>query len=242
MTDIFNKSVNRDQIRIKVEFLIRTIISLWREYHGSIDNNELIHTCSMMATAGGVTIHKTRIPDLVIVNEAELWQGKHVATILISNTEELFQRLTREGVGLPLPLRISKEEIAIRDYADTITNKLMDLYEGRATFPDLETMKAPSYGKINSYTCGTGHVTITIDRAPGVTPITVPCPECMREASTANYKCDQKLQPTHEFYKPSNSEIVKMSETMSSDEYLDMLQTLNNGCLLFRKITEVAND
>jgi hypothetical protein len=29
---------------------------------------------------------------------------------------------------------------------------------------------------------------------------------------------------------------------MSSDEYLDMLQTLNNGCLLFRKITEVAND
>jgi hypothetical protein len=65
-------------------------------------------------------------------------------------------------------------------------------------------------GKINTYTCPHGHVTVTINTDEGVTPMMLRCKQkaddgkhnCTEFAKSAWYKCDQSLKPEYEWYKP----------------------------------------
>jgi hypothetical protein len=65
-------------------------------------------------------------------------------------------------------------------------------------------------GKINTYTCPAGHVTVTRDLDEGVTPMMLRCRQkhndakhnCTEMAKSAWYNCDQSLNPEYEWYKP----------------------------------------
>lgn len=59
---------------------------------------------------------------------------------------------------------------------------------------------------INMYSCENGHQTVTIDRVEHVHQLTIICPyaTCKKEARSHFYFCDQGLNPTHEFYSPSD--------------------------------------
>lgn len=62
--------------------------------------------------------------------------------------------------------------------------------------------------KINTYTCEHGHVTVTIDRDKGVTPMLLMCRQklgshrCTSMARSAWYRCSQDLTPEYEWFKP----------------------------------------
>jgi hypothetical protein len=73
----------------------------------------------------------------------------------------------------------------------------------------------PGYqGKINTYTCPKGHVTVTIDTDDGVTPFMIRCRQhadhaehnCTEAAKSAGYRCDQKLTPEYEWFRPQSLE------------------------------------
>lgn len=81
---------------------------------------------------------------------------------------------------------------------------------------------------INVYTCKHKHQTVTIDTVEGVTPMLIPCPQCRSEATSAWYKCDQSLTPTHEWYKPSSDEELKLTPAAYDH--------VRRGGLLLRKI------
>lgn len=67
-------------------------------------------------------------------------------------------------------------------------------------------------GKINTYTCPNGHVTVTIDTDDGVTPMMIRCRQrdvdgkhnCTEFSRSAWYRCDQSLTPEYEWYKPTS--------------------------------------
>lgn len=67
-------------------------------------------------------------------------------------------------------------------------------------------------GKINTYTCPKGHVTVTIDRDEGTTPMMLRCRQkdgdgkhdCTEMASSAWYRCNQLLEPEYEWFKPDS--------------------------------------
>lgn len=67
-------------------------------------------------------------------------------------------------------------------------------------------------GKINTYTCPHGHVTVTKDIDDGVTPFMLRCRQkadngkhnCTEFAQSSFYRADQSLTPEYEWYKPTS--------------------------------------
>lgn len=89
--------------------------------------------------------------------------------------------------------------------------------------------------KINAYTCPKGHVTVTIDKDEGTTPMMLRCRQkdddgkhnCTEFAHSAWYNCNQSLKPEYEWYKPASTKGFNEAEK----EHIKM------GGLLLRKIT-----
>lgn len=83
---------------------------------------------------------------------------------------------------------------------------------------------------INTYTCHAGHEIVTVRRVKGMTPKTMRCkhPGCNGSSNSADFNVDQKLEPTFEFYKPTEQEMEKLTP-LEKDH-------VNNGGLLCRKI------
>jgi hypothetical protein len=89
-------------------------------------------------------------------------------------------------------------------------------------------------GKINTYTCPAGHVTVTIDTDDGTTPMVLRCRQkhddgkhnCTEFAKSAWYRCDQSLPPEYEWYKPASTKGLHGDEK----SHVEM------GGLLIRKI------
>ena len=83
-------------------------------------------------------------------------------------------------------------------------------------------------GKKNIYTCTAGHSTVTVDIDDGVTPFMITCQEdgCDRTATSMFYRCDQDLEPTHEWYKPDKDAEMTQGER----------DHVEQGGLLLRKI------
>lgn len=58
-------------------------------------------------------------------------------------------------------------------------------------------------GKKNAYECEDCRAYIvTIDRAPGVTPLMTKCGNCSGMATSKMYRVSDRLTPTHEWYRP----------------------------------------
>jgi hypothetical protein len=91
-----------------------------------------------------------------------------------------------------------------------------------------------SKGKINTYTCPQGHVTVTKDADEGTTPMMLRCRQkdndgkhnCTEFSSSAWYRCNQCLTPEYEWYKPDTLKGLNHDEK----EHVQM------GGLLLRKI------
>lgn len=60
-------------------------------------------------------------------------------------------------------------------------------------------------GKKNAYECEKCHAYIvTIDRAPGVAPFMTKCGNCGGMAQSKCYRVADRLEPTHEWYRPDS--------------------------------------
>lgn len=72
--------------------------------------------------------------------------------------------------------------------------------------------------RINTYGCGFAHLTVTIDRDAGVTPMFLNCVHCGTQASSAGYQPKNKehLIPTHEWFRPSLDQCLKMRNKNSA--------------------------
>jgi hypothetical protein len=85
---------------------------------------------------------------------------------------------------------------------------------------------------VNAYVCDTcGLSTITVDRVKGVTPMFMKCRAsagCGGRAASQMYRCDQSLEPTHEWYRPSVGEQHGMDSST--------LAHVRSGGLLLREI------
>ncbi len=61
-------------------------------------------------------------------------------------------------------------------------------------------------GRKNAYECeDCGAWIVTIDREPGVTPFMVECGICRQMATSKFYRVADRMQPTHEWYRPETS-------------------------------------
>jgi len=83
-----------------------------------------------------------------------------------------------------------------------------------------------SFGRKNIYACDSGHETVTVDTAEGVTPFMILCPECSEYARSKVYRVDQTLEATHEWYRPDTLDGVS---PQSHDH-------VKRGGLIMRKI------
>ena len=105
---------------------------------------------------------------------------------------------------------------------------------------------SPNEGKKNVYECPKGHTTVTVDRAQGVTSFIIACPECEcegenTEATSRMYRVPQTLIPSHEWYKPTEQDLRDLKADLNSYSFDDLMDHVNQGGLLFRKIKEVSN-
>jgi hypothetical protein len=87
-------------------------------------------------------------------------------------------------------------------------------------------------GKVNTYTCPIGHVVVTVDRDAGVTPSGMLCRHvegrgfpvvlvrCDLRATSGWYRVPPGLEPTYEWYRPSDEERRTLNPAMG--EHVDM--------------------
>lgn len=102
--------------------------------------------------------------------------------------------------------------------------------------PQVETF----VGMLNVYLCPLRHPTVTVDRDAGVTPSHLPCPhreargfpvvtvECGLAAHSNWYRVPPDLTPTHEWYRPTDTERRTLNQHAA--EHVD------RGGLLLRPI------
>lgn len=91
-------------------------------------------------------------------------------------------------------------------------------------------IKLAEQNRVNCYTCPRGHITKTIDRHVGVTPMFNRC-ECGAQSTSSWYKdIAPDIAPTYEWFVPTLAEVKKYKKSP------DMLDHIFNGGLDYRKI------
>ena len=83
----------------------------------------------------------------------------------------------------------------------------------------------------NIYKCERcGGENVTVNRDAGVTPFIVRCrkPGCEGEAQSQFYQVDQSIRPTHEWYRPTGEDLVRLESAM--------LAHVEQGGLVLRRI------
>lgn len=95
----------------------------------------------------------------------------------------------------------------------------------------------------NAYVCTNLHTTVTVNKDNGVTPMFISCPVCNERAASMMYKINQALEPTHEWYKPTEEQIIGEAKFFALANELDeklllsgLKDHVKQGGLLMRKI------
>lgn len=85
----------------------------------------------------------------------------------------------------------------------------------------------------NTYVCDkNSHAIVTIDRHAGVTPMFILCPHCSGRAESKFYNGGiPGVEPSHEWYRPTLKDCLKMRNKNES-----LLDHVLNGGLVFREI------
>jgi len=93
-------------------------------------------------------------------------------------------------------------------------------------------------GKKNIYICNEGHKTVTVDRDKGTTAFLIACPECPppKTARSSMYRVDQSLEPTHEWYNPTEEDLRDLKSDMALEIFTNIKAYVERGGLLFRPI------
>ena len=97
-----------------------------------------------------------------------------------------------------------------------------------------------SIGKVNAYECEScAALRIMVDRAEGVTPMFLACHVCGGRSSSYMYGVPQDLVPSHEWFKPTDDELV--AKYASMPRVLEsMRRHVANGGLDIRPIGETS--
>ncbi len=92
--------------------------------------------------------------------------------------------------------------------------------------------------RVNCYSCKCGHITKTIDIDSGVTPFYFSCDKCGEMATSSFYKDIAPSQlPTHEWYRPTLKQVLKMRRIV----WEGLLDHVLQGGLDSRKIVSPPN-
>lgn len=99
--------------------------------------------------------------------------------------------------------------------------------------------------KKNAYVCPQLHITVTEDRDEGTTPMFIDCPNCpvlpsekeevKRMAVSLMYRINQNLNATHEWYKPTKSEMDDFFADMYPGAFQALHKHVKDGGLLIRE-------
>lgn len=93
--------------------------------------------------------------------------------------------------------------------------------------------------KINAYICDKLHVMVTENKSLGTTPMFMGCDQCHQQATSRMYNVDQTLEPTHEWYKPTDEDWKELEADISSVEAIRGLREhVSNGGVLIRRISD----
>lgn len=98
-------------------------------------------------------------------------------------------------------------------------------------------IKEAAPNRVNVYRCNANqqHFTKTIDRHYGVTPMFIPCHICKRNSASSFYNdILPQLNPTHEWYIPSEEETWGYIKSNPA-----VVDRILNGGLLLREIKDV---
>lgn len=100
--------------------------------------------------------------------------------------------------------------------------------------------------KINAYICPKLHATITVNSDGGTTPMFITCPSCGENATSRMYNVDQTLEPSQEWFKPTEKEVKQQVDQykdkveyhiLKAIEY-NMKEHVKKGGLLLRIISK----
>jgi hypothetical protein len=242
---MMNLKIDKPSMRIKLEFMVRTMTAIWRSNVQQKGENETGYLVSLFSTVGSQVLHHTRTPGVVQMSHASDMLCYNVSKLIIDRIQRFYIKLHNETRGLPITLSIPREEISLMSFCDELTEQLAEIYENGKVPEQEQTLPGQ---KINAYTCSIGHRVITVDRIDGVTPFSITCPKCREElgtttyAESAMYKVVQDQKPEYEFYKPTKQELDDLQKSCSQQEYEYHLEHLAKGGLLGpRKIQEVTN-
>lgn len=99
--------------------------------------------------------------------------------------------------------------------------------------------------KKNAYVCPQLHITVTEDRDEGTTPMFINCPDCgpaltpeegeKRMAGSIMYRINQNLSATHEWYKPTKTEMDDLYADLNPRSFKSILEHVKLGGLLLRE-------
>lgn len=89
----------------------------------------------------------------------------------------------------------------------------------------------------NAYVCSNLHSTVTINTDQGTTPMIIACPQCNERAMSMMYNVNQQLEPSHEWYSPTDEDWKDLKADISSKEVIaNMQHHVAKGGLLLRPI------
>lgn len=71
-------------------------------------------------------------------------------------------------------------------------------------------------GSKNAYICDNLHATVTEHKDDGVTPMFIECPVCNAQATSRMGRVNQKLESTHEWYKPSEQDVIEEAKNYAA--------------------------
>lgn len=95
------------------------------------------------------------------------------------------------------------------------------------------TIKDAEPNRVNCYTCAQGHITKTIDRHHGTTPMFNTCPVCGGQSTSSWYRdIAPDIEPSYEWFVPT------LQQTKKYRNNPGMLDHIFAGGLDYRKIVK----
>jgi hypothetical protein len=128
-----NLKINYDTMRIRMEFLYRTInmggVIMNRSM--KLSDNEQETVTSVLASAGLQVIYLHRIDGLLIENESEKRSAFAIAQVIADEFMRLSQKIHHACCGLPISITLARYEMMVQEGIDKILEIVKGLIEGK---------------------------------------------------------------------------------------------------------------
>jgi hypothetical protein len=120
---------DRDQLRVKIEFLIRTILTVANTcYHQQQPKEKIDEAVSLFASCGAAILHLTRIPGVLNLSGQEHATSTSVKKLIVESLNDTIKNVFESTQGVPGLFRITQQEVAIHKGIEKLTDELMIIY------------------------------------------------------------------------------------------------------------------